>query len=590
MALISFFGITIIVQLRSYWENACKKSNLRAQQIQALINHAPEAVAILDVETGRFIQANSHALQLFSTSEDATIEQLQFCELAKLGDWAGSPSTKTLENHIRSAAEGRSVLLEWRSRNEIGLMRTFTVTLSPLPSQAGSLIRLSLTDITRLITASEALQKQVLTDSLTGLPNRQHLVLHLADLLLQDHAQDETSGLILFDIEGLKSINRQMGYTMGDRVLTKIAHRLTRHINENGFVARHAGDEFAVTISHIPNHKNLNDILLDFVSILQMPIHISGAKIIPNISAGMAAADDQCRDPDDLIKKAEIALYEAKETSARGYLTYSPEIGQKADDQIRLVDELRNGLDQDEFMLLYQPVVELRSGRIAKAEALVRWNHPRLGLLSPNRFIQLAEDTNLISHIGDRVLEQSSRDLPRMQRHFGGAFQACVNVSAVELMHHHPDHQREWENLISRATQSDCSFVIEITESALLSPDPSVSAQLAQLRAAGAQLALDDFGAGYSSLLYFLDHDFDYLKIDRGFVRDLQFNVQAQSLCETMFGFANTLGGKAIAEGIETKKQLQILRGLGCPLGQGFLFSPPVPVEAILKMPQRLAA
>ncbi|RYH10650.1 EAL domain-containing protein [Tropicimonas sp. IMCC6043] len=292
----------------------------------------------------------------------------------------------------------------------------------------------------------------------------------------------------------------------------------------------------------------------------------------------------------DARRSRDIApeLFEARSRGGGSAIRYSGEVGLHARDRGRLVHDLQGGVARGEFRLLYQPVVELTSGSVSTAEALIRWQHPELGEIGPDRFVPLAEAAGRIDALGDWALRQCCTDLPQMKRRFGAGFQASVNVSPLQLGESVLNRVETWRALISEAASAEGGLILEITESALLDPGPATVARLNEFRAAGAKIALDDFGAGHTSLLYYLTHDFDYLKIDRDFVCNLPESARALALCESILDFAQRLDAVAIAEGIESMAQAETLRHAGCAFGQGYLFAPPLPLERLLELPLTL--
>jgi EAL domain-containing protein (putative c-di-GMP-specific phosphodiesterase class I) len=284
-----------------------------------------------------------------------------------------------------------------------------------------------------------------------------------------------------------------------------------------------------------------------------------------------------------LLKQADQAMYAAKRQGRDRFCYFTPAMQAAAESRLRLTNDLRNALAENQFRLVFQPIVELATGDIQKAEALVRWQRPMHGLVSPAEFIPIAEATGTIIEIGEWVFHQAVNEVARWRRHHHAGFQVSINESPVQF-HNNSDTLSGWAEHLRHLDQSGSCVVVEITEGLLLDASPLVSEKLLAYRDAGIQVALDDFGTGYSSLAYLKKFDIDYLKIDQTFVHNLAANSTDLALCEAMILMAHKLGIKVIAEGIETPAQRDLLLQAGCDYGQGYLFSRPVPAEEFEKL------
>ena len=427
-------------------------------------------------------------------------------------------------------------------------------------------------------------------DILTGLPNRPGMVRHIGRMLLEDRANTGPHGkrnlaLILVDVDDLKQVNDRFGHAIGDFVLRQFADRLRSGLDAADFLARQSGDEFALVLAGPDAGRRARALAERLHREIASPFLGDYGQVHLRASVGMAVCPEDAADSSALIAAADQALFVAKSSGGNRIVAYDDEIGRRARDRLRLMDELQEGLARGELRLLYQPVVDLSSGRIVKAEALVRWQHPDLGLLRSGRFIPLAEEGRMIDAIGGWVLAQCCSDLPVLRERFGPEFQLSANVSPKQLSGGTPEEFAALCALVAQAAETGRGLILEITETALLNPAPAMIARLIALQQAGAQIALDDFGAGHTSLRYYLTHDFEYLKIDRAFLRDAPQNSRAVAICETILGFADRLGATAIAEGIETEAQVEMLRKIGCGLGQGYLFAQPLSLSDLVALP-----
>lgn len=473
-----------------------------------------------------------------------------------------------------------------KRRNGAGLPAHMVV--KALRGEAGRPVRfvVLLRNLSSHRRAVEEIRRSSEVDSLTGLPNRPGMIRHVAARLPEGGAGD--LALILVDVDDLKQVNDRYGHDAGDAVLRQFARRLEACLEAEDFPARQAGDEFALVLAGPDAGARVRAVTERLRHQVARPFVVEGGLVHLRASIGSAACPEDAEDASALIAAADQALFVAKQGGGNRAVGYTEQIGSRARERLRLLDDLQRGLEVGELRLLYQPVVDLSSGGIVKAEALVRWQHPELGLLGSDRFVPLAEEGRMIDAVGGWVLRQCCADLPGLRARFGPGFQASVNISPKQLSGGAEAHFALLCSQVEQAAAAGAGLILEITESALLDPTPAMVARLDALRQAGAQIALDDFGAGHTSLRYYLTHDFEFLKIDRAFLREAPGNGRAVAICETILGFANRLGATAIAEGIETGAQARMLREAGCRLGQGYLFSHPLPLAGLLDLPDRL--
>lgn len=441
-------------------------------------------------------------------------------------------------------------------------------------------------NISELKRAREKILLQARTDFLTRLPNRASLTAEL-DAAVDDAIRNDHQLVVLFiDLDGLKQINDKLGHATGDGLLRLVSQRLRGCLTQRDFVARHAGDEFVLMLRGEDPCARARATTQRVLAAMQRPFVVGAETVHISASIGTAVCPIDAKTPQALLSAADQAMYSAKSEGGGCIHLFTPEIGQRNANRIRLMDDLHAGLIKEEFELHYQPIVDLQSGRVVLAEALLRWNHPEFGQLTPDRFLPLAEEGGLMVQLGDAGLQRACSDLPRLRKRFGEGFQICVNHSPTELSAREHGKGLDWASYIKANTPSDASIMVEITEAALLDPTPFTLSSLRSFREAGIEIALDDFGAGYSSLLYFLNNEFDYLKIDREFAHSAPESQRAVGLCETILGLSNRLGSRAIAEGIERESQLRFFQQRQCALGQGFLFSKGLSRRQLLEFSQ----
>lgn len=437
-------------------------------------------------------------------------------------------------------------------------------------------------DMTDQKKANDIIWKQAHIDALTGLLNRVALAEHLEEMIADSGAGRKELALLFLDLDGLKQVNDRQGHAAGDLVLHEVAHRLRHCLGDEVAIARYGGDEFIIILddTHIPGMNDLVETLLEEIA---TPFELEGELLHLTASLGIARFPEDAVTAEDLISAADQAMYVAKSSGRNRATPFSPGIRRAAIDKMHMVSELQKAIYDTSLQVYFQPIIDLKTGRIRKAEALLRWRHETLGQVAPDQFIPLAEEVGLIERLGDVVFQQAHDALPELRRRFGDDFQVSINVSPSQLSSS-MEALRNWVRKIEQSGQSGQGFIIEITENALLDQQNPVVGQLDALQRAGFQIALDDFGKGYSSLFYFLKHKIDYLKIDQEFVRNLPGNGKAETLCRSMIEMAHRLNVQVVAEGIETENQSAFLAQIGADFGQGFLFEHPLPLSELLQV------
>ncbi|MBI3902724.1 MAG: EAL domain-containing protein [Nitrosomonadales bacterium] len=463
------------------------------------------------------------------------------------------------------------------------------LTINRLASADGSLhgyVAL-FSDITEKKLSEEVIWRQANFDMLTGLPNRRMF----RDRLQQEVKKEQRAGLLLavlfIDLDHFKEVNDMLGHHVGDELLVEAGRRIVACTRESDTVARLGGDEFTVILTQLSDSSHVGRIAQDIVARLAEPFHFGGELAYVSASIGITLYPDDASEVEQLLKNADQAMYAAKSQGRNRYSYFTPALQEAAQDRLRLTNDLRGALGAGQFALYFQPIVELASGRIRKAEALLRWRHTVRGMVEPTEFIPLAEETGLIIEIGDWVFREAARWAARWNSMEQENFQISINKSPAQFMAEGGMRMQEWFDHLATLGLSGKHVVIEITEGLLLNADPQVTDKLSRLRDAHFQMAIDDFGTGYSSLAYLKKFDLDYLKIDRSFVRNIISDTDDMALCEAIIVMAHKLGLKVIAEGVETKHQHDLLLAAGCDYAQGFLFSRPVLPEEFEEMLKR---
>ncbi|WP_246207182.1 bifunctional diguanylate cyclase/phosphodiesterase [Methylocystis heyeri] len=440
-------------------------------------------------------------------------------------------------------------------------------------------------DVSQLKAHEEYLQHIAHHDALTGLPNRRLLTDRLTRAIAQAKSSGDMLAVLYFDLDGFKPINDNHGHGIGDQVLIDVGERLSRTLRAGDMVARIGGDEFVALLIGVGDTRECENTLRRLLDVINSPIAIDGNCFSLSASVGVSLypADDS-DDADMLLRYADQAMYFAKASGRNQFVFFGSQARSKIRGDNQMVHDLRHGLNQGQISVHYQPIIDVKTGRIVKAEALARWSHPVQGVISPSEFIPIAETGGLIHEIGDFVFKEAARVALSWSKCAGAP--ACghprISVNRSPRQFFGRDGVAPWvQHLIDNAIPGEL-LGVEITEGLLLENQPEVLAQLKQLRALGVAVSLDDFGTGYSALSYLKKFDIDYLKIDRSFVRDIVEDEHDRAIVEAIIAMAKRLGIELIAEGVETREQADLLAAGGCNLAQGFLYAEPLPEKDFL--------
>lgn len=431
-------------------------------------------------------------------------------------------------------------------------------------------------DITERKRAEERIHYLAYYDALTGLPNRT-LFFRLVDQALTEAKRNRLHGALLFiDLNRFKPINDTLGHGIGDRLLQQVGARLRAALRSEDVVARLGGDEFAVALFDVTRREHAGIVAQKLLAAFDLPFMIEGYELRVGAAIGISVYPQDGFDTETLLRLADIAMYRAKHGEQEGYMFYSQEMNRKAVDRLRIETGLRQALEQGQLLLHYQPKIELGSGRIVGAEALVRWRHPERGMIPPGEFIPVAEETGLIVQIGSWVLDTACRQASAWRLAALPDITLAVNLSAREFA---PALSQRVLEVLRRHRLPPQALELEITESMLTHSAEAVIAMMTELTSLGVALSLDDFGTGFSSLSYLKRFPIDTLKIDRSFVTGIPDDANDCAIAGAIVSMAKQLGHRVVAEGVETAEQLAFLRSLGCDEIQGYLFSPPVSAD-----------
>jgi diguanylate cyclase (GGDEF)-like protein/PAS domain S-box-containing protein len=422
-------------------------------------------------------------------------------------------------------------------------------------------------------------------DSLTDLPNRVLLNDRLSEAITLSGRHQRKLAVLFLDLDRFKHINDSLGHAVGDRLLQSVARRLLKCVRSSDTLGRHGGDEFVLLLWEVRHAEDAAITATNILEALRKPHHIGDHELHITGSIGIVTYPEDGTDAETLMKKADMALYHAKETGRDSYQFFKPEMNARALERQSLENALHHAIDRGELVLHYQPKLNLATGEIIGVEALIRWHHPQRGLILPGNFIAIAEDSGLIVPIGRWVLREACSQASAWQA--AGLPPLCVatNISSVELRA--PGFVAAVREALTETGLKPHHLELEITETGLIEDSRSVADVLRELKEIGVLLALDDFGTGYSSLSHLKHFPIDTLKIDQSFVRNLTTDADATSIVTALIGMGKSLRMGVVAEGVETREQLEILQEHGCPQGQGYYFGRPVPAEEFSELLQR---
>ena len=430
-------------------------------------------------------------------------------------------------------------------------------------------------DVTNRKASEAKIQYLAYYDALTGLPNRSLFLNRLDQEIKKAYRNRTHLSLMFIDLDRFKDINDTLGHDVGDQLLVEAAKRLKACLRQSDTVGRLGGDEFTIIVGEFSDLGPEESFAQKILASLALPFWLGNETIYLSASIGITLYPEDGITSEELLKNADQSMYAAKKAGRNQYQYFTASMQEHATARLRMISDLHLAIKNKEFFLVYQPIINLSSGEIIKAEALIRWQHPNKGIVSPLEFISVAEEVGLITEIGQWVFEESARQIQCLQELNIENFQISINKSPVQF-NANVDCNNTWLQNLTSLGLSGANICIEITEGLLLDSSKVIKDKLDAFRSEGFQVALDDFGTGYSSLSYLNKFSIDYIKIDRSFVNNLSKNTDNYALCEAIIAMAHKLNIKVIAEGIETESQLKSLSKFGCDFGQGYYLSKPL--------------
>lgn len=571
--IVSFITLMIILTAYAIYKNlADRKKNQEAMQIASMVyENTSEAIMITD-ENGRIFSVNPAFTEITGYSPMEILGKTPHILSSGIHDenfwinfWGDLKTKGEWRGEIKNRKKNGEIYHEELIINAINskdLNHQFYVAIFH--------------DITDLKNKEEVIWKQANFDFLTNLPNRHLFNEKLKQEIKRSQRKNCLLGLIFLDLDHFKDTNDTLGHEAGDELLKEVGRRIKNSIREIDTAARMGGDEFTIILTDLQKPSDVISVSEKILNAISNPVHINNEIIYVTASLGIAIYPTDCTDQSILISNADQAMFASKENGRNRYTFFSKIMQERASARARLTNELHQALKNQEFDVYYQPIVNLQTGEIDKAEALIRWHHPSQGLLGPDNFVPLAESIGLINQMDDWLLSRVAETLRNWRNSINPRLQININKSAIEFRNG-KNVCATLVNALSKNNLTPDSIAIEITESVMMEDSQNIKDQIKILRDTGFELALDDFGTGFSSLAYLTKISVNYLKIDQAFVsRITAFDSKDAMLCKAIIAIANHLNIKVIAEGVETKLQRDWLKEIGCDFAQGYFYSQPL--------------
>jgi diguanylate cyclase (GGDEF)-like protein/PAS domain S-box-containing protein len=527
----------------------------------------PQPMWVFDLEDYRFLEVNAAAIEHYGYTRGEFLT-MRVTEIRPADD------VRAFLDEVAVAPALHHSPLAWRH-----VLKDGDVTAHRVEFQGRAAMLSAIQDVTERNGLERELRHRAFHDALTDLANRSLFANRLEHALARQARNDSSIGVIVLDLDGFKTVNDSLGHTVGDALLVAAGDRLCKAVRPGDTVARLGGDEFAILLEDEPTIDRLGAQADRILRSLAEPFELAGKSLVVTASAGVTL-NRPGDGPDELIRNADMAMYLAKRDGKACVRRFEPALHNAALDRLELEADLRRALGRDEFVVHYQPTIELATGRINGFEALVRWQHPRRGLLGPLEFIPLAEETGLIIDIGRWVLDRAIRQAREWQQgHLARDLTIAVNLSARQLRD--PHLVADVAAALRDSGLAPRTLTLEITETVLMDNSDAAIDRLHQLKALGVRLAIDDFGTGYSSLNYLRALPVDIVKIDKVFIDGVASDKEARGLIKAILSMADTLDLQTIAEGVENRDQANRLEQLGAALVQGFYYAQPLTPEAV---------
>jgi diguanylate cyclase (GGDEF)-like protein/PAS domain S-box-containing protein len=591
---IGFYGMIAVVPIIAivYFTYLTYQKNAQASAAQVesekrfrkAFDNAPIGMALVSLE-GRWLQVNHSLCKILGFSEEELL-RTDYQAVAHPDD------INRFSQEILQLVSGQTPTCQIETRylhkqgHEICVLIGISLLNEGESTQSQMIFQIQ--DITDRKHAEERLLYDAYHDALTGLPNRACFV-EILKASLKKASQDEESlfAILFLDLDRFKIINDSIGHICGDHLLIGIAERLKRCVRQGDHIARLGGDEFTLLIQGVKDLSEVTDIAVRIQEEISQPFKLSGYETLTTASIGIALYSPDYDQPEELLRDADTAMYEAKSLGKAQYVIFDRGMHIHAMNLLQLESDLRRAIDRKEFTVQYQPIVSLETGKLYGFEALVRWFHPDRGVIAPDKFITVAEETGLIVPLGRWVLEEACKQLKHWEQQFPTSTNLVVSVNLSSKQFAHSNLFEQILQVLEITQLDPRKLKLEITESVVMENIDVASKMMDRLRSRGIELSIDDFGTGYSSLSYLHSLPIDTLKIDRSFVSCMNENNENKEIVRTIILLAKNLGMEVIAEGVEAKEQVKILKELQCSHGQGYFFSKPLNGELATELLRR---
>jgi len=539
----------------------------------SLFRNSIDAILVLRPD-GAILAANGEACRMLEYSE---------AELRKLGrELIFDAADTRVQGLTDELARNGSARGEFRLKRKDGSQVPVELSAATFKDRAGQLCSsMIIRDITERRRAEEHIEYLAYHDELTGIPNRAHFQREFDHAVAVSQRYGLSCALMLVDLDRFKYINDTIGHQAGDQLLKQMAARLRACLRDSDIIARLGGDEFVILMQDAANMEAVTAVADKILEVASRPLIIEDQEFLVTASIGISTHPQDGNDLQTLLKSSDLAMYRAKEAGKNGYRYFAPEMNVHSRQRMEIESALRGALERKEFALHFQPKIRLSTRTIAGMEALIRWHHPERGLLGPGDFIAIAEETGLIVEIGDWVMEEACRHAQAMREAGHRNLRVAVNLSARQLFD--DELARRVADILDHTGFPAENLELEITESMVMQDAEQAINLLTALHGTGVRIAIDDFGTGYSSLAYLKRFPIDCVKIDRSFIRDLPGNSDDIAMTRSIIAMAHNMKLEIVAEGVETVQQLEFLQAYGCDEIQGFLFSEPLPADAMAR-------
>ena len=550
------------------------------QRFRGAFENSPVGIVLIDLE-GRIFQANNFATDILGY-EEAPLQGVHISRLIPPEERTQFKETlgRLLSGHDSTVRTECRMVRE----DQLEIWTNFHIVLQRDSSKAPHYLIGQIADISEMISSQNRMERMAFYDTLTNLPNRRLFYDRLGQAI--EHAQraGHLSALLYLDLDQFKRVNDTLGHEVGDSLLQEVSIRLTGCVRKEDTVARLGGDEFTVLLFNIRSPSDASLLAEKILKRLRQPLTISGHQLVVTTSIGITMVPQDGTDPNSLMRNADLAMYRAKDHGRNTLQFYSAEMNTNAIKRLRTEYELRRALERDEFLLYYQPKVRLADQQIMGVECLIRWDHPERGVLAPNEFIEVAEETGAIIDMGSWIIQEACQSGRILCEQAGRDIQIAVNISPRQFKD--PNLVATIRRNLRETELNPATLEIEITETMLMGDVEAANQTVRQLHDLGVKLAIDDFGTGYSSLNYLKKFPINTVKVDRSFIMDIPESSDDKAITSAVIAMAHRLNMEVVAEGVETKDQLNFLVEHECDFAQGYLFAKPLPLSNIRHMLQ----